>query len=107
MRQADMRGGSVSQNAVERTLGKLATDEDFRARFFENPAAATWEAGLPLSPIELEALSRLSRVAIARFSRSLDGRIRRPCLAETPSRAARRKQDPSSERSDAGAEDAT
>jgi len=76
-----MRGGSVSQHAVERTLGKLATDEDFRARFFENPAAATWEAGLPLSPIELEALSGLSRVAIARFSRSLAGRIRRLCLA--------------------------
>jgi len=50
-----MRGGSVSQNAVERTLGKLATDEEFCARFFEDPAA--WEAGLPLSPVELEALS--------------------------------------------------
>jgi hypothetical protein len=56
MRQADMRGGSVSQNAVERTLGKLATDEEFCARFFEDPAA--WEAGLPLSPVELEVLSR-------------------------------------------------
>ena len=102
-----MRGGSVSQNTVERRLGKLATDEDFRTRFFENPSAATWEAGLPLSPIELEALSGLSRVAIARFSRSLDGRVRRLCLAETPSRAARRRQGPSSERPDAGAEDTT
>jgi hypothetical protein len=94
-----MRGGSVSQNAVEQTLGKLATDEEFRARFFENPAAATWEAGLPLSPIELEALSRLSRAAIARFSQSLDGRIRRLCLGGTPSRTVQRKQ--------GGAEDAT
>jgi len=70
----------VSQNAVERTLGKLATDEEFRARFFANPEAATWEAGLSLSPVELEALSRLSRAAIARFSQSLDGRIRRLCV---------------------------
>ena len=76
-----MRGGSVSQAGVERTLGKLATDEEFRARFFENPATAAWEAGIALSPNELEALSGLSRTALARFSQSLDGRIRRLCLA--------------------------
>lgn len=92
MGQVHMRGGSVSQNAVEQTFGKLATDEEFRARFFENPAAATWEAGLPLSPIELEALSKLSRTAIARFSQSLDARIRRLCLGATPPRAVRRKE---------------
>jgi len=97
----------VSQNAVERTLGKLATDEEFRTRFFENPGAATWEAGLPLSSVELEALSGLSRAAIARFSQTLDGRIRRLCLLETPSRAARRKERPSNERSDGGAGDST
>src|SRR5207247_10255664 len=102
-----MRGGSVSQNAVEQTLGKLATDEEFRARFFENPAAATWEAGLPLSPIELEALSGLSRAALARFSQSLDGRIRRLCVASTPSRAARTKQGRDSQRHEDGPEDAT
>src|SRR5882724_8140024 len=72
-----MRGEPVSQNAVERTLGKLATDDEFRARFFENPAVATWEAGLPLSPVELEALSGLSQAAVVRFSQSLDGRTRR------------------------------
>ncbi len=97
----------MSQNAVERTLGKLATDEEFRARFFENPSAATWEAGLLLSRRELEALSGLSPAAIARFSRNLDGRLRRLCLPGTPSRATRRKQGLSSERSDAGMEDAT
>jgi hypothetical protein len=102
-----MRGGSVSQNAVERTLGKLATDEEFRARFFENPAAAAWEGGLTLSPVELEALSRLSRAAIARFSQSLDGRIRRLCVHRTPSREARRKQGLRSERSEVGAGDAS
>ena len=107
MRLMDMRGESVSQHAVERTLGKLATDEEFRARFFENPAAATWEAGLPLSAVELEALSTLPRAAIARFSQSLDSRIRRLCLDATPSRAARRKQGLNNQRPDSGAEDPT
>src|SRR5438132_5647445 len=106
-RQSNTRGRSVSQHAVEQTLGKLATDEAFCARFFENPAAATWEACRPLSALELDALSGLSRAAIARFSQSLDGRIRRLCPPRTPARAARRKQPLSSERCDAGAEDAT
>jgi len=82
----------MSQDAVERTLGKLATDEEFRARFFANPAAAAWEAGLLLSPVELEALSGTPRAAIARFSRFIDGRICRLCLDEKPSRGTRKKQ---------------
>jgi hypothetical protein len=97
----------VTQYAVERTLGKLATDEEFRARFFENPAAATWAAGIPLSPVELDALSGLSRAAVTRFSQSLDDRICRLCLAGTPSGAARRKQRPSREPSDGVSGDAT
>ena len=56
----------MSQLAVERTIGKLATDPRFRAHFFANPAAATWEAGLRLSPGELEALSALSHTAVTR-----------------------------------------
>jgi hypothetical protein len=67
----------VTQHAVERTIGKLVTDAAFRAKFFSNPASATWQAGLTLSPVELEALSRLSSAALARFGESLDARIRR------------------------------
>ncbi len=52
----------MSQNAVERALGKLVTDDEFCARFFENPAAATWEAGLPLSALELDALSNVDAI---------------------------------------------
>ena len=73
----------MTQLAVERTIGKLATDSRFRARFFANPAAATWEAGLRLSPGELEALSALSHTAVTRFSESLDSRIRRLCVDAT------------------------
>jgi len=70
----------VTQQAVERTLGKLLTDEAFRDRFFAKPEAASWEAGFSLSPIELEALSQLSPEALDRFSEGLDKRISRPSL---------------------------
>ena len=70
----------MSQQAVERTIGKLVTDARFRDRFFENPAAATWEAGLPLSPGELEELSLVPRAAVTQFGESLGPRIIRLCL---------------------------
>jgi hypothetical protein len=78
-----IRRTAVTQQAVERVLGKLLTDENFRDRFFTNPETASWEAGLSLSPIEFEALSRLSHEALTRFSEGLDTRISRPCLDPT------------------------
>jgi hypothetical protein len=71
---------------LERALGMLLLDAAFCERFFLNPRSATWEAGLPLSPIEVDALSRLPRVAMARFRESLD-----------PSLRGRRKADPGSQ----------
>jgi len=72
----------MSQAAVEKALGKLITDECFRRRFFKDPAAASFAAGLELSRPELDALSRLSVEAIARFSARLDLRICRLPLDE-------------------------
>jgi len=72
----------MSQVAVEKALGKLITDECFRGRFFKDPAAASFSAGLELSQAELDALSRLPVKAIARFSGCLDDRIRRVPLDE-------------------------
>jgi hypothetical protein len=71
----------MSQQAVERTLGKLLTDESFRERFFMTPRETVWAAGLGLSEIELAALSGLSRSALCSFGASLDPRICRLCLA--------------------------
>jgi len=71
----------MSQHAVERTLGKLLTDEAFRERFFTVPQVAARRAGLRLSDIELAALSGLSRPALRSFSASLDPRICRLCPA--------------------------
>ena len=70
----------MTQEAVERTLGKLLTDEAFRERFFTTPRVTAWAAGLRLSDIELAALSGLSRSALRSFSASLDPRICRLCL---------------------------
>jgi hypothetical protein len=72
----------MSQAAVERALGKLVTDETFRARFFRNPEAASFAAGLELSRAEVEALSRLPPEAVAQFSAVLDARICRLPLEE-------------------------
>lgn len=65
----------MSQTAVERALGKLVTDDSFRDRFFSDPSAASFSAGLDLSRAELDALARLSKRALARFGRLLDDRI--------------------------------
>ena len=71
----------MSQLAVERTLGKLLTDDSFRERFFTSPRETVWTAGLRLSDIELAALYGLSCSALCSFSASLDPRICRLCLA--------------------------
>ncbi len=75
-------GDAMSQRAVERALGKLVTDDEFRRRFFHAPAEASRDAGLDLTPGELEALARLPSSALARFSARVDDRIRRLPLEE-------------------------
>lgn len=70
----------MGQQAVERALGKLVTDEAFRKRFFANPETASWEAGLQLSPMELDALSKLSHDALVQLGEVLDKRISRAPL---------------------------
>ena len=67
---------------LPRALGMLLLDAAFCERFFLDPRAAVWEAGLPLSPIEVETLSRLSRVAIARFRESLQPGLRDPRVSK-------------------------
>ena len=67
----------MTATGLERALGMLVLDAEFCERFFVNPTSAVWEARLPLSPIEVAALSHLSRAAIVRFRESLDPRLRR------------------------------
>ena len=72
----------MTATGLQRALGALLLDAAFCERFFINPTSAVWEAGLPLSPIEVEALSRLSRAAIARFRESLHPTLRRHLLSD-------------------------
>ena len=72
----------MSQQAVERTLGKLVTDLIFRDGFYKDPAGASTSIGLELSGEELRALSRLPLTAISRFSLFLDDRIAHPQMDE-------------------------
>ena len=71
----------MSQRAVERTLGKLVTDEGFRNRFFMHPEMACVQAGLDLTQEELDALSHVPRAALAELSARVDGRICRIHIA--------------------------
>jgi hypothetical protein len=71
----------MSQRDVERTLGKLVTDEGFRENFFGDPASAVLRAGLDLSREELDALSRIPRTAVAAMCARIDGRICRLHIA--------------------------
>ncbi len=67
----------MSQRDVERTLGRLLTDDGFRQEFFLNPPRACLTLGVHLTPHELEALLRVPRPQLASFAADLDDRIRR------------------------------
>ncbi len=74
----------MSQRVVERTVGKLVTDEGFRDAFFRDPRAASLQAGLDLTPEEVDALSHIPRSALAALSARLDDRICRLHISVEP-----------------------
>ncbi len=79
---------AMSQRSVERVLGKLATDEEFRHRFEAGREAALEElivSGLELTPVERRALLDLDFAACKRFARCLDPRIQKISLRSKPS----------------------
>ena len=65
----------MSQRDVERTLGRLLTDEGFQQDFFRDPARACLRLGLQLTPQGVEALLRVPRPALASCGARLDDRI--------------------------------
>jgi hypothetical protein len=69
------RRPTMSQRAVERAIGKLITDEEFREAFYRKPDTALFASGLELTPAELAALFRIPRDVVRRFSTRLDDRI--------------------------------
>ena len=87
----------MTATGLERALGALLLDAAFCERFFLNPKSAVWQAGLPLSPMDVDALARLSRAAIARFRESLHPSLRRHLLSDAAahrdSAVRRRRED--------------
>ena len=73
----------VSQENVERVIGRLVTDEAFRQSFCEDPAAALnvlIEGGMTLNPCELRALATLDPELIVGFADAIDPRIQKTAL---------------------------
>jgi len=73
-RGATSKGMAMSQ--LERAIGRLVTDEAFRAKFGADPVRASLGAGLRLSQTELAALARFPARALEELARSLDDDIR-------------------------------
>lgn len=77
----------MSQRSVERALGRLVTDQRFRARFFRDPERASLEIGLDLSAQELDALVRIPTPLLARLEACLDARLCRLRVPDEPESA--------------------
>ena len=78
----------MSQRNVERVIGRLVTDEDFRHRFEENPVAAVYEmqeSGVELTALELLALASIDPYRATRFADAIDPRIQKAAFRGGPS----------------------
>lgn len=74
----------MTQRNVERLIGRLLTDEEFRERFGESPQRALdglLAGGWELTTTERSALTGLDREALAAFARTVDPRIRKVSLS--------------------------
>lgn len=73
----------MSQPSVERVLGKLLTDEGFRAAFFRDPWAASRSVGLELAAEEVDALRNIPARELVQLCRRIDDRICRLCVPDS------------------------
>ncbi len=74
----------MSQRGVERTVGKLVTDQGFREAFFRNPAAASLHIGVELTREETDALLRIPVPALVDLCARLDDRICKLHISKEP-----------------------
>ncbi len=72
----------MSQPSVERVLGKLLTDEGFRAAFFRDPWVASRSVGLELAAEEVDALRNIPARELVQLCRRIDDRICRLCVCD-------------------------
>ncbi len=70
----------MSQDNVEKIIGRLATDEEFRRRFAEDPEAALEGAvarGAELTCCERRALAGIDPARVERFAEAIDPRLQK------------------------------
>jgi hypothetical protein len=73
----------VAQRLVEVLIGRLITDEDFRAEFLrspENTLLALCDRGLELSKVEISALVSTDPSLWARTAAGIDPRLQKASL---------------------------
>jgi hypothetical protein len=73
----------MSQSYVERTIGRLVTDEAARERFASDPGGALLEMierGMELTEGERRSLASLDPEILTYFAHSLDPRLQRSDL---------------------------
>lgn len=73
----------MSQRGVEVIVGRLATDEAFRARLGREPRAALEDVArreVDLTPAEIEALAGMPRAAWDAMAELVDPRLQRVSL---------------------------
>ena len=71
------------QRSIEILIGKLATDEEFRAAFLRDPRRTLDEAsewGLALTEFEVRALLATNQSLWDRIADELDGRLQKASL---------------------------
>jgi hypothetical protein len=79
----------MSQDAVERVLGRLLTDDKFRRRAACALAEACREEGYSLTREELGAIRQQDLKALADLARQLDSSIKRFCYRPAAPEAER------------------
>ncbi len=75
----------MAQRNVEIVIGRLVTDEAFRAMFIRDPAATLTqfiEWGYDLTPLEVAALEATDPRLWTRTAEQIDLRLQRACLIE-------------------------
>jgi hypothetical protein len=80
---AGLKEVTVSQRIVEWLIGRLITDETFRAEFLQSPArvlAAARDAGIELSRTEMAALVATDPSLWARTADAVDPRLQKATL---------------------------
>ncbi len=73
----------MSQANVERIVGRLVTDEDFRRAFHEEPERVVRDLadrGCELTRAEIETLVSLDPLTLEQFADSLDPRLQKASL---------------------------